>query len=602
MARINGSGSSSSIGNQAESDAKNAAKAAAAGAKAVKEGVTDAKAIAQAAAELASGNVVGAAKTAVTHPKTVLKVIALLLVLALMPLIVFFAAVTFIVALPGSIVESAQAAIGKTVDDVTLGWEDFKAQLSNGIDDFLTFLTTGTWGTSSQEYKDDIATAEDDNFAAYTGTSNVMVGVLNNYFRDEYEKYSDKAISVANETVEEYKQKAISEDVSPEYIRTTVDKEIYDGKNYLNWTFYIMAGESCQSRNESGIQLHVSKMVDAAKKLKKSNIWRVAVTPTYGTRWVTRVWYTPEEETHTEDVLDENGNPVYDENGNKKTTTVTTTTQVKHSEQVKCADINVKYKCVPKDGARRYILDYFHVSNEKENDSDMSDEDIVDEQVAQLRKMYNAKDAAFSDSSDLEIGADVDIGNVVSGKDIQAAIDSFYATHSDDELFDAPEPVQGPWSGWSHSISSDWGEEREINNGNKHNGTDIRIPQHATQLIAGSKCIVAEIVKGNANGSYSGTWNGDGARGNYTIVYYGQWSDGKGLFAVYQHLSPALDDCNWNVGDTIQAGSVIGRTGYTGYCVSAHKHGTGEHLHLETHLCARNGTSSQVDPKEYMTE
>lgn len=584
MARINGSGSSSSIGNQAESDAKNAAKAAAAGAKAVKEGVTDAKAIAQAAAELASGNVVGAAKTAVTHPKTVLKVIALLLVLALMPLIVFFAAVTFIVALPGSIVESAQAAIGKTVDDVTLGWEDFKAQLSNGIDDFLTFLTTGTWGTSSQEYKDDIATAEDDNFAAYTGTSNVMVGVLNNYFRDEYEKYSDKAISVANETVEEYKQKAISEDVSPEYIRTTVDKEIYDGKNYLNWTFYIMASESCQSRNESGIQLHVSKMVDAAKKLKKSNIWRVAVTPTYGTRWVTRVWYTPEEETHTEDVLDENGNPVYDENGNKKTTTVTTTTQVKHSEQVKYADINVKYKCVPKDGARRYILDYFHVSNEKENDSDMSDEDIVDEQVAQLRKMYNAKDAAFSDSSDLEIGADVNIGNFVVGSNFQEKMKEFYATHSDDELFDAPNPIQGPWENWTvkPNLTSALGDQRPDG---PHNGTDTTlkingIKQHHVELIAGSKCIVVD-AKMNA-----------GARGNYIFVYYGQGSDGYGRFVLYQHLSP---DGIANIGDEIQANGHIAFTGYSGSCVPAGPNG--EHLHLEMYLYNREGDSQKIAPE-----
>ena len=316
-----------------------------------------------------------------------------------------------------------------------------------------------------------------------------------------------------------------------------------------------------------------------------------------------RVWYTPEEETHTEDVLDENGNPVYDEKGNKKTTTVTTTTKVEHSEQVKYADISVKYKCVPKDGARRYILDYFHVSNEKENDSDMSDEDIVDEQVAQLRKMYNAKEAAFSDSSDLEIGADVDIGNLVAGKDMQKAIDEFYATHTDDELFDAPELIRGPWENWTvkPNLTS---HLNELRGGTPHNGTDTTlkingVKQHHVELKAGSKCIVVNVQKGYANGVYSDSWNGtNGERGNFVLVYYGQ-HNGSGYFVLYQHLSP---DYTLNIGDEIPAEGLIGYTGYTGHC-EPRGSSNGEHLHLEMYLGGRGTVAKKVNPeKNYMTK
>ena len=54
---------------------------------------------------------------------------------------------------------------------------------------FLTWITTGEKGDASQAYQDDIAIASDDIFQSYIGTSNVIVAVLNNYFRDAYTDY-----------------------------------------------------------------------------------------------------------------------------------------------------------------------------------------------------------------------------------------------------------------------------------------------------------------------------------------------------------------------------------------------------------------------------
>ena len=79
----------------------------------------------------------------------------------MIPFFITMMGVIFVVQLPGSIAESVQSTVGQSVDSVTLGWEDFKVRLSAGVDDFLTFVTTGQFGDASKSYRDDLAIADD---------------------------------------------------------------------------------------------------------------------------------------------------------------------------------------------------------------------------------------------------------------------------------------------------------------------------------------------------------------------------------------------------------------------------------------------------------
>ena len=137
-------GGASSTGNMADSavnDAKKMAKTAADVYNAGREAQKDAKAVSKAAGQIASGNYVGAVTTAIKNPKTTLKIILVAIVLFMIPFFITMMGVIFVVQLPGSIAESVQSAVGQSVDSVTLGWEDFKARLSAGVDDFLAEAT-----------------------------------------------------------------------------------------------------------------------------------------------------------------------------------------------------------------------------------------------------------------------------------------------------------------------------------------------------------------------------------------------------------------------------------------------------------------------------
>ena len=240
----------SNLTDEAVHDAKQGAKAVSSTVHAVKQGVKDAKVIGKAAGQAAAGNFAGAAATMVSHPKTLIKVIAAAIVIALIPILLLLFGFMFITQIPGTIAETTMSALGESVDEVVLDWEDFKAQLSNGIDDFLTWITTGEKGDASQAYQDDIAIASDEIFQSYMGTSNVIVAVLNNYFRDAYNTYSENMRSKAQKKVDEAKKAAIANGVTTDNITYTITKDLYDGKNYLNWTFYIMARDSYAARTD----------------------------------------------------------------------------------------------------------------------------------------------------------------------------------------------------------------------------------------------------------------------------------------------------------------------------------------------------------------
>lgn len=148
----------------------------------------------------------------------------------MIPFFITMMGVIFVVQLPGSIAESVQSAVGQSVDSVTLGWEDFKARLSAGVDDFLTFVTTGQFGDASKSYRDDLAIADDPVFYGYTSTSNVMVAVLNHYFKDAYQEFNATALDIANKEMDKLVKQAEADGVAPENILTSVDPELYESK------------------------------------------------------------------------------------------------------------------------------------------------------------------------------------------------------------------------------------------------------------------------------------------------------------------------------------------------------------------------------------
>lgn len=574
----------SNLADEAVNDAKQGAKAVSSTVHAVKQGVKDAKVIDKAAGQAAAGDFAGAAATMVSHPKTLIKVIAAAIVIALIPVLLLLFGFMFLTQIPGTIAETTMSALGETVDEVVLGWEGFKAQLSNGIDDFLTWITTGEKGDASQAYQDDIAIASDDIFQSYIGTSNVIVAVLNNYFRDAYTDYLESVKKTAQDEVEEAKKAAMSDpnNVTIDNITCTIDKDLYDGKNYLNWTFYIMAGDSYAARTDEGLSFRVPKMVEAAKKLVKSKVWKteVTTTTTYGEKTVTTM----------EPKMDEDGNPVFDEDG--------TIVMERVSKVVKTANIKCLYLIKPSQASKKVIMEYFNVPQDEDTvESDTSEADLFDEEAATMRQLYNAAEPDFEGNSSLDIGAGdgtggAGTGTVISGS-IKQMIEQFYATHSD-ELFECPASglLPGPWSGWKAKVTSSWQSPR---GDTKHNGTDIVPPHSIYPMSAPFKGIIVGKQDGYSNGVL--VTEGNGQRGNMLMIYYGERGgivpgEKNGVFILYQHLSPGL---SYNVDDTISAGATIATTGYSGYCLSSHG-GTGEHLHLELYY-----GETQKDPEIEMS-
>ena len=572
----------SNLTDEAVNDAKQGAKAVSSTVHAVKQGVKDAKVIGKAAGQAAAGNFAGAAATMVSHPETLIKAIAVVIVIALIPVLLLLFGFMFLTQIPGTIAETTMSALGETVDEVVLGWEGFKAQLSNGIDDFLTWITTGEKGDASQAYQDDIAIASDDIFQSYIGTSNVIVAVLNNYFRDAYTDYLESVKKTAQDEVEKAKKAAMSDpnNVTIDNITCTIDKDLYDGKNYLNWTFYIMAGDSYAARTDEGLSFRVPKMVEAAKKLVKSKVWKTEVTTTYGKKTVTTM----------EPKMDEDGNPVFDEDG--------TIVMERVSKVVKTANIKCLYSIKPSQASKKVIMEYFNVPQDEDTvESDTSEADLFDEEAATMRQLYNAAEADFEGDSSLDIGAGdstggAGTGTVISGS-IKQMIEQFYATHSD-ELFECPASglLPGPWSGWKAKVTSSWQSPR---GDTKHNGTDIVPPHSIYPMSAPFKGIIVGKQDGYSNGVL--VTKGNGQRGNMLMIYYGERGgvvpgEKNGVFILYQHLSPGL---SYNVDDTISAGATIASTGYSGYCLSSHG-GTGEHLHLELYY-----GETQKDPEIEMS-
>lgn len=288
----------------------NAARAAVQTAKNAKK---DAKTVKRAAGKAAAGNWMGAAVDMLKSPRAMLAVVAVFLVLIILP--ITFVGI-FLIEFPGAIINSITAAVTTAYDDLVVGWESLKIKVSNGIDNFLTWLTTGDTGDASDGFATDVAAAQDPDFASYIGTSNALVAVLNEYFRDEYNSgvKTNAQLSATNhqmELVTEAENDGIlPEDITCELTWTSNDSD------YLDWTFSLIACDSVnrmQDTSDDVPEFSAAHLIAEAKDLVSHyTLWDVGVreTVTDGTtvrsvsheeqRWV----------EHSVPVLDDDGNPV----------------------------------------------------------------------------------------------------------------------------------------------------------------------------------------------------------------------------------------------------------------------------------------------------
>jgi len=96
-----------------------------------------------------------------------------------------------------------------------------------------------------------------------------------------------------------------------------------------------------------------------------------------------------------------------------------------------------------------------------------------------------------------------------------------------------------------------------------HRGWDIASYGGANVDIYSYKAGTVSAVERNPNVSTYGC---------YVKVYHGTTSDGTAVYSLYSHLQTG--SINVNVGDSVSAGTVVGRMGTTG-------RSTGVHLHFE---------------------
>jgi murein DD-endopeptidase MepM/ murein hydrolase activator NlpD len=126
-----------------------------------------------------------------------------------------------------------------------------------------------------------------------------------------------------------------------------------------------------------------------------------------------------------------------------------------------------------------------------------------------------------------------------------------------------------PVNGWK---SSDFGMRYDpyFRVWQLHAGTDFAAAGGAPIYAAAS----GRVVQAGWNGGY----------GNYTCIYHGENSGGRGIATCYAHQSAILV----SPGQYVNRGRVIGRVGTTGAS-------TGNHLHFEVRL---DGTP--VNPMGYL--
>ena len=545
----------------------NAARQAVRAAKNAKE---DAKTVKRAAGKAAAGNWMGAAVDMLKSPRAILAVIAVFLVLIILP--VTFVGV-FLIEFPGAIINSITAAVKTAYDDLVVGWESLKIKVSNGIDAFLTWLTTGDTGDASSGFATDVAAAQDPDFASYIGTSNALVAVLNEYFRDEYNSgVKANALMSATNRQTQLVQEAADDGILPEDITCELTWTSNDS-DYLDWTFSLIACDSVnrmQDTSDDTPEFSAAHLVSEAKDLVSHyTLWDVGVRETVTDGTITRSVSHEEQQwvERSEPVLDDDGNPVMelltDEDGLPvqidgefvwvpvmQTVAGWETVTVTEDVTFPTRHISIEYYANPNPDAKDHILSEFGITDVADV-NDLSDLAIVEEQVQQLRYLYSTA-----------------IGDLTASGTVLQWINDFYTNHSD-LVFNGPTTVAGPIEDWRSHITSHQGATDIPEHSGGHGGTDISSPS-GTPLVLPAKGIAVAVTN-----SYPNEVDYAHPRGNLVLMYYGEQDGvaGNGIFVLYQHMASvtAAPYTEYAAGET------VGASGTSGMC-------TGPHWHIESYV------------------
>lgn len=526
---------------QAKDAAVNAVRA---GSKAINDTTKGIKTTANVAKNAAAGNVAGVVFEILKNPKALIWAATVAFIFIVLP-IVFVG--TFVIALPGSIIESVQAAGSSTTQNVGEGWEMWKAQLGNRFSDFMTWLTTGQAGTEALTFETDVAAAKDPEFSSYVGVSNALVAVLNNYFRDDYTKVQEKAEKIADKRLSELVSAAENEGVLPEDITTSTMWSGHE-QDYIDWTFYVIACDSVKNMQTSGQSFRAKAMLESTKDLLAANeLWEIGVSTKVATGTRTEVW-EEKKEIGKEPVLDDDGKPKIVDG---KPVMKINYEIIKHETEYPTRTITVTYFAYPKSEAKDYIINYYGISDETKNALDLSDKTIVEENVQQMRQLYSSA-----------------IGNLIASGQVKDWIEKFYSEHTD-LVFNGPSAVSGPIPDWRNHITSHWHETDIPEHASGHNGTDISSPS-GTPLTLPSQAVVVAVTN-----AYPNVVDYSHPRGNLIVLYYGEQNGvaGNGIFVLYQHLA----DVSVSVGDVLPAGTTVAHSGTSG-------RSTGPHWHVETYV------------------
>lgn len=144
------------------------------------------------------------------------------------------------------------------------------------------------------------------------------------------------------------------------------------------------------------------------------------------------------------------------------------------------------------------------------------------------------------------------------------------------------------WPVNSNKINAGFGYYDPYNTGSyiKHTGVDIGGVGINSTVFAAAKgqVVTAKHITDDPYGPSTNKYSA--GYGNYVMIYHGKSDNGIAYYTVYGHLS----SLNVYVGQEVNQGDIIGKTGSTG-------NSTGAHLHFEIR---ENGTA--VNPMNYFSK